>query len=153
VQIFSEPVGLNPDSLLWVMAALWVPMPVFNACSTEFWGAAPLDPWAYAGVRPDVKLRDTFREVAAYESLGTATLRAAVRFHGGPGLLGVAKDLVRAGTVALLNAGHPRIEFSLTQTQVVTKVDTALRGRDIAAMVRVTQELDEVNAAPGCPLR
>jgi len=153
VQIFSEPVGLNPDSLLWVMAALWVPLPVFNACPAEFWGAAPLDPWAYAGVRPDVKLRDTFREVASYESLGTATLRATVRFRGGPGLLGAAKDLVRAGTVALLNAGHPKIEFSLTQTQVVTKVDTALRGRDMAAIVRVTQELEEVNAAPGCPLR
>jgi len=153
VQIFSEPLGLNPDSLLWVMAALWAPLPVFNACSAEFWSAAPLDPWAYAGVRPTVKVRDAFREAASYEPLGAATLRAALGFRGGPGLLGAAKDLVRAGTAALLNAGHPKIEFSLTQTQVVTKVDTALRGRDMAAIVRVTQELEEVNAAPGCPLR
>ncbi|HEV2853285.1 MAG TPA: hypothetical protein VHC97_10820 [Thermoanaerobaculia bacterium] len=153
VQIFSEPIGLNPDSLLWVMAALWLPTPVFNACPAEFWSAAPLDPWAYAGIRPTVKVQDAFREAAFYATLASATLRAATGFHGGPGLLGAAKDLVRAGTVALVNAGHPRIEFPLTQTQVVTKVDMALRSRDMAAIVKATQELDELNGAAGCPLR
>jgi hypothetical protein len=153
VQIFSEPIGLNPDSLLWVMASLGLPMPVFNACPASFWNTAPLDPWAYAGIRPTVKVQEAFREAVSYTTLGSATLRAATGFRGGPGLLGAAKDLVRAGTVALVNAGHPRIEFSLTQTQVVTKVDMALRSRDMAKIVKATQELDELNGAGGCPLR
>jgi hypothetical protein len=88
---------------------------------------------------------------ATYGAMAASTLRAALRFRGGAGLLGAAKDLVRAGTTALLNAGHPRLEFSLTQTQVVTKVDMALRGRDPAAILDVVRELDALNAA-SCPL-
>jgi len=151
VQIFSEPLGLNPDSLLWVMAALWVPLPVPTACSTLFWSAGSLDVWAITGVRPGVLVRDAFRESAFYGAMASSNLRAALRFRGGPGLLGAAKDLVLTGTTALLNAGHPKIEFPLTQAQVVTKVDTGLRSHDPAAMLDVVRQLDALNSA-SCPL-
>ena len=40
-QIFSEPIGRNPDSLLWVMSALWLPQTVATGCSADIWGALP----------------------------------------------------------------------------------------------------------------
>ena len=78
-------------------------------------------------------------------------LRTAVRFRSGPGLLGAVRELTRAGIAALLNAGHPRIEFPLTQTQVITKVDSALRSGDVGVIFAAAHELDAANAA-SCPL-
>jgi len=151
VQIFSEPIGKNPDSLLWVMAALWVPLPVPTGCTADVWTGLPTDAWILAGANPNQRVRDTFRESAPYGAVGTATLRSALRFRSGPDLLGAVKALVRAGTAALLNAGHPKIEYPLTQTQVITKVDTALRSGDAAAILAAAQDLDAANGA-ACPL-
>lgn len=151
VQIFSEPVGKNPDSLLWTMAALWVPLPVPTGCAEEVWNGLSTDVWALAGLRPDQRVHDIFRESASYGATGTATLRSALRFRGGSDLLGAVKALVRAGTAALLNAGHPRIEYPLTQTQVITRVDTALRSGDATVILAAAHDLDEANGA-ACPL-
>jgi hypothetical protein len=151
VQIFSEPIGRNPDSLLWVAAALWLPLPVPAGCPSILWSGLSGEVWAAAGQRPDQLLRDAFREAPAYEGLSGLTLRSALRLRGGLGLLGAARDLVRAGTAALLNAGHPRIEYPLTRTQVITRVDSALRGQNETAIVAVARELDAANAV-GCPL-
>jgi hypothetical protein len=153
VQIFSEPLGLNPDSLLWVAAALWVPLPVPTGCSEQVWSRLPLRVWVVAGYRPDERVKDSFKEAAPYEGVGTATLAAALRFSGGgPGLLGAAGDLVRAGTAAVLNAAHAAVEYPWTRTQVITLVDTALRNRDEAAIRALARELEAANNAANCPL-
>ena len=152
VQIFSEPVGLNPDSLLWVAAALWVPLPVPTGCPAAVWNRLPLNVWVVAGFRPDQRVQDTFREFTPYASVGTATLAAALRFREGPGLLGAAKELARAATTAVLNSTHASVEYPLTRTQLITKVDAVLRGRDAAAILALARELDEDNTAGNCPL-
>lgn len=151
VQIFSEPIGKNPDSLLWEMAALWVPLPVPTGCSADIWSGLGTDVWILAGARPDQHVRDIFRESAPYGAVAAATLRSALRFRGGPDLLGAVKELVQAGTAAFLNAGHPRVEYPLTQTQVITQVDTALRSQDPAAILTTARDLDAANGA-SCPL-
>ncbi|HEX9944584.1 MAG TPA: hypothetical protein VGG03_21445 [Thermoanaerobaculia bacterium] len=151
VQVFSEPVGRNPDSLLWVMAALWMPLPVPTGCSADFWSSQGSKPWFAAGLRPEQRVQDVFRESAPYGSVAVAMLRTALRFQGGPGLPGLVQDLVRAGVAALLNAGHPKLEYPLTQTQVLTKVDSALRSADAAAILAATHELERANDA-ACPL-
>lgn len=152
VQIFSEPIGLNPDSLLWVAAALWVPLPVPTGCGAAVWSRLPLNVWVVAGFRPDQRVQDTFHEFISYASVGTATLSAALRFREGPGLLGAAKELARAATTAVLNATHASVEYPLTRTQLITRVDAVLRGRDAAAILVLARELDEDNAAGNCPL-
>lgn len=150
VQVFSEPVGLNPDSLLWVMAALWLPLPVPSGCADAFW-AGSLSSWGLAGVKPAERVVDVFTEAKAYGAAGTAPLRTAIRFQAGGGLLGAAKGLIRVGVAALLNAGHPSVEFPLTRTQVVTRVDTALRSDDTVKILALVDELRAANQA-GCPL-
>jgi hypothetical protein len=153
VQIFSEPIGQNPDSLLWVMAALRVPLPVPTACAPDVWVTQTETVWfSEAGVRSTEKVKDVFKEASRFGAVGAATLRTALRFRGGAGLLGAAKDLVQAGTAALLNAGHPRIEYPLTKTQVVTRVDTALRSEDTGLILATARDLATLNGAV-CPLR
>ncbi|HEY9420823.1 MAG TPA: hypothetical protein VIW92_05385 [Thermoanaerobaculia bacterium] len=150
VQVFSEPVGLNPDSFLWAMAALWLPLPVPSGCADTFWGAS-LGAWGPAGVKPVERVVDVFSEAKAYGPAGIVPLRTAIRFQAGGDLLGAAKGLVRAGIAALLNAGHPAIEFPLTRTQVITRVDTALHSGDSVKILSLTDELRAANGA-GCPL-
>jgi len=151
VQLFSEPIAQNPDALLWVMAALWAPLPVPTGCSPAIWSGLGRDVWIQAGNHPEERVRDAFRESAPYGAVGVAMLSTAVRFHGGPGLLGAAKELVQAGTAALLNAGHPKVEYPFTKTQVINKVDIALLSQDVNAVLAAAHELEAANAA-SCPL-
>jgi hypothetical protein len=151
VQVFSEPIGHNPDSLLWVMSALWVPLPAATGCSATVWSGLPASVWVLAGARPEQRVRDVFQESAPFGGVAVAMLQTALRFKNGPGLLGAVKELVRAGTAGFLNAGHPRVEYPFTQTQVITKVDTALRSHDPATILAAALELDAANGA-SCPL-
>ena len=151
VQIFSEPWGQNPDSLLWVMAALWAPLPVPTGCSAAIWNGLSRDLWIQAGNHPEERVRDAFKESAPYGAVAVAMLSTAIRFHTGPGLLGAAKELAQAGTAALLNAGHPVVEYPLTKTQVIIKVDSALLSQDAGTILALAHELEAANAA-GCPL-
>lgn len=152
VQVFSEPVGKNPDSLLWVMAALWLPMPVYSGCPAEVWSGLGRDAWLQAGNYPEERVRDVFRESSPYGSVAVALLSTAVRFRSGAGALGAARELVQAGTAALLNAGHPRVEYPLTRTQVINRVDAALLSGDPSTMLILARDLAVANAT-SCPLR
>jgi hypothetical protein len=150
VQVFSEPVGRNPDSLLWVMAALWLPLPVPAGCPETFWSTSPAA-WGPTGTRSGERVVDLFTEAKAYDVVSIASLQTALRFRREGGLLGAAKALVRAGIAAYLNAGHPKVEYPLTRTQVITKVDTALRSNDPETMFAAARGLEEANGE-ACPL-
>jgi hypothetical protein len=151
VQVFSEPVGKNPDAFLWEMAALWLPLPVPSGCPAEVWGGIGRDAWLQAGNRPEERVRDVFRESSPYGSVAVAMLSTAVRFRGGAGALGAARELVQAGTAALLNAGHPKVEYPLTKTQVINRVDAALLSGDPSTMLILARDLAVANAT-SCPL-
>ena len=148
VQLFSEPVGENPDSVTWSLAALDLPLPAPAGCPAPFWNG---DTAAWRGVRPSQKLGNVFPTNPRYSSLSEATLLLALRFKDGPGLLGAAKALLREGSAALLNAAHPEIEFPLTRTQVLHRVGDALDTQDPGALLAAAEELAALNAA-GCPL-
>ncbi len=145
VQIFSEPWGGNSDSLLWAMAALRLPLPVATGCSSSFWNTHP-GSWG-GGIKPTQLVRNVFSQSEGYGSTADVTLRTALRFQDGPGLLGAAKALIRAGAAALLNAAHSQLESPFTRTQVITRVDEALKSKDMATIQALTEQLEEANAA------
>lgn len=149
VQAFSEPINENPDSLLWVAAALLVPLDVPAGCSPSFWSSR--GSWEPTGIAPTQRLGAVFSQSAAFPTLPSATLGQALRFKGGPGALGAAKTLLQAGAAALLNAAHPQVAYPLWRAQVIEIVDGALSSRDEATMRRSAAALDAANAA-GCPL-
>lgn len=150
VQVASEPVGKNPDSLLWVMAALRVPLPDFNGCTADLWNNRPTA-WQPTGIKPTQRLRDVFSESGRL-GIGNSTLREGLRLHGGAGLAGATLELLREGTAALLNAAHPALEYPRTRTQVITAVDSALRTQDPVAILELAEELGDANRE-SCPLR
>jgi hypothetical protein len=150
VQIFSELWGENGDSLLWPMAALRLPSPVLTGCPPAFWNTHP-GAWG-GGILTTQLVRNVFSQSAGYGNAGDVTLRTALRFVDGPDLQGAAKGLIRAGAAALLNAAHPRLEYPLTRTQVITRVDAALRSRDLAKIQALAQELEEASDGGDCPL-
>ncbi|HYG64238.1 MAG TPA: hypothetical protein VEL74_16800 [Thermoanaerobaculia bacterium] len=151
LQVFSEPYGRNPDSLLWVMAALRVPLPVPTSCSTAFWGDHP-EAWRETGIATSQRVRSTFSQAAGYGDVADATLRNALRFRSSSDLLGAAKELLREATASLLNAVHPALESPRTRTQLINQVNEALRSRNLPAIWELTGQLERENAA-GCPLR
>lgn len=150
VRVASEPWGRNPDSLLWVMAALSLPLPVSSGCSAAYWHADD-DQWKLSGVPPTQRIKFVFSAATRYGQVGEATLRTALRFQEQGGLLGAAKSLVKEGSAALLNGAHPKLEYPLTRTQVITRVGDALRGGDEAALRALAAELRAANQAR-CPL-
>jgi hypothetical protein len=147
VQIFSEPWGRTPDSLTWVAAALWLPLPEPQGCSADIWNGRP--EWIGTGVAPGQLVKDVFSESFRYGQIANASLRSALRFQGGGGLLGDAKLLIREGTAALLNATHRSIEYPYTRSQVIMLVDGALHSRDGQRMHDLAETLRVANEA-GC---
>jgi hypothetical protein len=148
VQIFSEPWGRTPDSLLWVGAALWLPLPAPQGCSADVWNGRP--EWTGTGVAPGQLVRNVFSQSSRYGQIGNVSLRTALRFQGGSGLLGAAKLLIREGTAALLNATSLTLEYPYTRSQIIVLVDGALFSGDLTRLDEVTSLLQEANEA-GCP--
>ena len=68
-------------------------------------------------------------------SHGGLTLHQAVKFTGPPTAPYAEKSLLRQGVAALLNAGHPDINYALTESQVIQLVRTALDSGDSQIML------------------
>lgn len=147
VQLFSELWGQFPDSLLWVAAALWLPVPESQGCSTAIWSAR--GDWTGTGIAPSQRVRSVFSAAIPYGAVGNVTLRTALGFQVGGGLLGTARALVREGAAALLNAAHQDREYPYSRNQVIILVNEALRTADAARMGELVALLREANAA-GC---
>lgn len=152
VRLVSEPWGKNPESMLWVMAALWLPLPVPSGCTPAYWHRDRTEQWKYPGLPPSQKMRFIFPTTVAYGDIAETTLRAAFLFPDETGLLGAVRMLAREGGAAMLNSAHFRIEYPMTRTQVLTHVEEVLRSGDEAAMRGLAERLEAWNAA-GCPLR
>jgi hypothetical protein len=147
VQIFSEAWGRNPDSFLWVAAALWLPLPEPQGCTADVWNGKP--EWIGTGIAPGQKVKDTFSQSSRYGQIGNVTLRTALHFQGGGGVLGAAKALIREGAAALLNATDPALEYPYTRSQLIVRVNEALASNDSARMGELAALLREANEA-GC---
>jgi hypothetical protein len=146
-----------------------------EGCTPGYW-KNHLDRWPQvAGVGPAEPLGNMFSRVnsAPYggdagneEEIGDATQLQALRFHGGSGLFGAARNLLRAAVASYLNAAFAGdainpdpIQFPLTVAEVESRVNTALdlaaqESDESAARAILLAEagfLDEKNNL-GCPL-
>jgi hypothetical protein len=79
------------------------------------------------------------------------TLLDALRYHGGSGLPGAARILLRAAVAAVLNAQSPDINYPLSLVQIQTAVNNALASGDRDTMLNLASALDNDNNL-GCPL-
>ena len=101
-----------------------------------------LDAWvAYS---PSQTLGSVFTSGADHFPGGRSLLQA-LRFHGGPSLAGAARILLRAAVAALLNAAHPDISYPLSESEIISQVNSALDSMDRDTMLDLASILDANN--------
>ena len=126
------------------------PPPDDEGCTPGYWKNHPAS-WELTGYSPSQSVDSIFAQADSYPGLGSATLIEALDFGGGPGVVGAAEILVRAGVAALLNAASPEVAYPMTVAQVIAQVDTALANGDRDTMLLLAAELDGYNNL-GCPI-
>jgi len=152
-------VGQNPDSLLWEVAALRLPLPAApppptttgdEGCSPGYWknhtGA-----WSGTGYAPGQTVVSVWSTASNFPSLAGQSLLQAIQGGGGPGLTGAAKILLRAAVAALLNASSSGVDYPRSKADVITAVDNALASGNRDTMLALASALDSDNNL-GCPL-
>jgi hypothetical protein len=164
LQLVSEPVNQNPDSMLWTFGALRLPLPAVappppppptestgtEGCTPGYW-KNHTSSWAGTGYTPGQTTGSVFSGASAFPSLAGKTLLQSLQGGGGPGTLGAATILLRAATAALLNAGHSGVDYPLTQAQIISQVNAALASNNRDTMLSLAGTLDGDNNL-GCPL-
>lgn len=161
VQLFSAPPNMNPDSLLWTLGVLRLPLPAGpgpgeeppgdeTGCTPGYW-KNHTDSWAGTGYSPGQTTGSVFSGASAFPSLASQSLLQSLQGGGGPGTLGAAKILLRAAVAALLNAAHPDIDYPRTTAEILMDVNSALTSNNRSTMLALASELDSDNNL-GCPL-
>jgi hypothetical protein len=156
VQLVSAPVNQNPDSMLWELGALRLPLPQqqptgeATGCSPGYW-KNHTDTWTDTAYSPSQTVGSVFSGASAFPSLASETLLDALQGGGGPGTLGAAKVLLRAAVTALLNAGDSDLNYPLTTAQILSQVNAALTSNGRDTMLTLAGQLDADNNL-GCPL-
>lgn len=160
LQLVSAPVNQNPDSLLWALGVMRLPLPTIPPEPTEVTGDQGCTPgywknhtgsWTGTGLSPSQTTASVFSAASAFPSLASKTLLQSLQGGGGPGTLGAATILLRAATAALLNAAHKGVDYPLTQAQVISQVNAALASNNRDTMLSLASTLDGDNNL-GCPL-
>lgn len=133
VQLFSEPVNQNPDTLLWEVAALRVPMeaapPPDMGCGPGHW-KNHTDAWSASGFSPSQTVGSVFSGASAYPSLASQTLLQALQGGGGNGAIGGARILLRAAVAAVINGSHPDVSYPRTLAEILADVNCGADERE-----------------------
>jgi hypothetical protein len=159
VQLFSAPPNQNPDSLLWELGILRLPMPATPneeppgddfGCTPGYW-KNHTDSWAGTGYSPGQTAGSVFSGASAFPTLAAKTLLQTLDGGGGSGTEGGARILLRAAVAALLNAAHSGVEYPRTMAEILADVNAALGSNSRSTMLALAAELDSDNNL-GCPL-
>jgi hypothetical protein len=155
VQVVSAPLNQFPDSLLWQLAVMRVPLqptPTLDeGCTPGFW-KNHVARWAGTGLTAGQTTGSVFSAASAFPTLASRTLLQSLQGGGGSGTLGSARTLLRAAVAALLNAAHPNLDYPLSTADVIAAVNAALASNNRATMLTLATALDNNNQL-GCNLR
>lgn len=153
-QLFSAPANQNPDSLLWILGALRLPLQEViedpAGCTPGYWKNHE-DSWGGTGYSPGQTVGSVFSGASAFPSQAANTLLQALQGGGGSGLEGGARILLRAAVAALLNAAHSGVDYPWTTAEIIADVNAALTSGNRNTMLDLAAELDDDNNL-GCPL-
>jgi hypothetical protein len=116
-----------------------------EGCTPGFWKNHP-EEWPIS----NSTLEQVYNVPDAF-GLDNNTLRQALSFQGGPGLAGMARNLLRHSVAGLLNILHPEIEYPINEGQVISRTNAALNSGSRAQMEAQKNEFAGFNSL-GCPL-
>jgi hypothetical protein len=154
VQAFSydDNSGKLPASLVWVASAICLEKKEEkkgkDGCTPGYW-KNHLHSWQ--DLSPDDEIQSVFKEAKDYNNLASKSLLDALKFGGGPGTEGAAKNLLRIAKAALLNALHSDVDYILGSDEIVDLVNEALKSEDRHEILSLKDDLDMYNNAY-CPL-
>lgn len=123
------------------------PPPASGGCTPGYWKNHTS---AWQGYTAGQTVGSVFSGADAYGLSGDSLL-SALGYGGGSGADGAARNLLRAGTAALLNASHDAFEYGTSASSVISQVSAALASGDRDTMLNLAASLDAANNA-GCPL-
>jgi hypothetical protein len=117
-----------------------------EGCTPGFW-KNHTDEWQ---VSTDETLEQEFNIPDAF-GLDNKTLLQALSFQGGPGLAGMARNLLRQAVAAKLNVLHEDVDYPLTLSEVIGRTNAALNSGSRAAMEAQKNQFAGFNSLD-CPL-
>ena len=103
---------------------------------------------SWVGLSPNQTLESVFN-VPDSLGLDSKTLIQALNFGGGSGVQGAAQNLFRHAVAALLNAKHPNIDYPLTSSTIISRVNSALASGNKTTIENLKNELDGFNNLGG----
>jgi hypothetical protein len=116
-------------------------------CTPGYWKQPQhFGSWDGTGYERTNTLVEVFGEYAL-----PGNLLQALSFRGGNSSDGAKQILLRAAVAAILNAGHPEINYPLEDTVIVNAVKQALQSGERVKMLDLAGDLDDENNL-GCPL-
>jgi hypothetical protein len=124
--------------------------PQEQGCGFAFWRHHP-DAWSATPYAPGTLLNTVFTLPSSLDRLSGDTFMGALKYPCGRSGNWIAKRLLKSGVVALLNASHSGVHFSLTAAQVLATVNTALASGNRRQMMAAERTLDRHNIKY-CPL-
>jgi hypothetical protein len=138
VDPLEDQISIEPfdDHERWQYTIIEVPVPCeYEGLTPGFWKnrGIRIGAWAEAGYETSNTLGTFFDIPAAGINDNPRrpvnpgdSLLDALRYKGGKGDSGMAQNLLRAAVAALLNAGHPDVNYPLSTQQVKDLVNDAL---------------------------
>ena len=119
-----------------------------EGCTPGFWKNHP-DCWECFS--PDDLVGEVFDVPMELADLADDTLMDALRYHGGKGIEGAARNLLRQAVAALLNACDPDVNYPMSVGGVIAAVNDALATLDRGEMLGLKDMFDMYNNL-GCPI-
>jgi hypothetical protein len=112
-----------------------------EGCTPGFWKNWRKHPWPWELQPMSNTVGEFFAAPIDFEG---DTLLDALKYHGGPGVTGATRVLLRAAVAALLNAADVTIDY-LPEWEVKSLVNQALASNDRPTMLDVAAQLDAMN--------
>ena len=118
------------------------PPPPYEGHTPGYW-KRHTDEWV--GYEPSQILDEVFDFPPELAVLADDTLLDALKYGGGKGIVGKAKNLLRAAVAAVISAAHHDINYPLSLADIISAVNAALASLDPVVMGDLAQELDDYN--------
>lgn len=114
----------------------------YTGCSPGFWKNHPCKWVKYS---TEDTIGSVFELPSELQELSSKNLSEALNFRGGNSIVDKAKILLRQAVAALLNAAHPDINYPLSESNVINRVNGALASLDKNVIVNLKNILHYYN--------
>jgi len=120
-----------------------------EGCTPGYWKNHHED---WEGYTPGQTVGSVFSGASNFPTLADDSLDTALRYGGGPGLVGMAQNLLRIGVASLLNASSSNVDYPYSVSELIDSINDALESNSRRDMRDLKNELDGTNNDLPCPL-